>query len=86
MRAHRRRRAGLPEDGLPDGGRRGRVALAQLTKDELVLELAAIRANVSDAVEAIRAGRQVLQENSATPGALRRLEEIAQVFADLDEP
>jgi hypothetical protein len=83
MRAYRRRRAGVAEDAVPEG-RRGRVALAQLTKDEVASELAAILANVKDTVEALRAGRKAL-ERSPTLAALRRLEEFTQVFAELGE-
>jgi hypothetical protein len=83
LRAYRRRKANLREDALSDG-RRGRVALGQLTKDELVAELARIRADISDTTEALRAGRAALERSSA-PMARRRLEDALEVFAEIAE-
>jgi hypothetical protein len=83
LRAYRRRKAKLPEGALYDG-RRGRVALGQLTKDELAYELTRIRRETSDKTEAIRAGRAAL-ERSATPMARRRLEDALEVYVELAE-
>ncbi len=86
--AYRRRRAGLPEDHLAGGGRRGRVPLAAMTKTEFTAALDEIRARVdrtTSVVErrtAIREAHGLLEANRHLLDAVERLARIDAAAAE----
>jgi hypothetical protein len=78
-RGYRRRRAGLPEDHLAGGGRRGRVPLAGMTKADIRRSLAEIKTQLGATTEGLRAARELFEQAGTSEGdrLLARMRAIA---------